>query len=776
MTAKDEELERLRAFKAERDAAEKKRKEDEAEREKMSWFGRIWDMVADNFWLILLAVVAFVVIGPEKMKELWDKGTEMLGNVVDQVIEALPQEWQAGLNAFLGRDMHDALADMANKDMGELKKTLVERGNIPEAVVKVVAPNKETFLQFIGDVRAANDERDAAGNLVRRGKVSADTMTNDKTIFALMRDRPQMVRDILTALPKEEAGKESDISKNVKRAMTAIINSDKLDVLLSPRHFDETMKTLQAVAAKMGVESIKPDALRNLIREQLDANGKPTPQLRAMLSAAVAGDVESMMRTYMQGKSVSELIARADPSIMTPEAQAALKAVQDAIATNPAAKTALDALGAKMGSEKMGQLASAFTTQGKAGLLSMLTPANIGLLPELHAFVKEVPAFAKQLPFQLDTLHSFIQATGMKDGQPNAALTALLGSVSRQPHLSADALAQPLKDYILSPEVAKNPQAVAAVQAFAKELDTSKLSPSARDMLAQLPQLTPTALIALSNLKAAGIADPFALKDTLLVKGADGKLTLTATKALDILMNGPQRDQLRKAGVAENLAALANEFAPATRGTITGANLSAILTFADATATNNAGNLNHQRNGEKIMTALVTLVSDPNAKPFANLHASEIAGFFTTKGNAAAVATLLGSIDTSGMATQQKDVIEALRNNYIGANGTGGLLPVLQDEKAVKLLLEHVAKAKNTQSCSAVEESKDILSNDWLGNFKGSLNNLGAPKTISDNATEVNAIARALAKANCTAQEGSSAPLPPYALQQSGQIGAMMVP
>ena len=85
-----EKLARLEAEDAARQAAAARKKKEEEQQQQLSMMGRLWDAVTDNFWLIALAFVAFVMIGPEKMKELWNKGSELVGGLMDEGIKMLP--------------------------------------------------------------------------------------------------------------------------------------------------------------------------------------------------------------------------------------------------------------------------------------------------------------------------------------------------------------------------------------------------------------------------------------------------------------------------------------------------------------------------------------------------------------------------------------------------------------------------------------------------------------------------------------------------------------
>jgi hypothetical protein len=251
-----------------------------------------------------------------------------------------------------------------------------------------------------------------------------------------------------------------------------------------------------------------------------------------------------------------------------------------------------------------------------------------------------------------------------------------------------------------------------------------------------------------------------------LLKGADGKQTFTPARALEVLKDPTLRAALTRKDVADPTAALANEYAPATRGLgITGQNISTIAMFMGKVENNTANNLNHQRNAGKVMDALTTMaVPGASGNPLKNLHASEVVGFFSAPGNpgnADAVRALLLDIDTTVMPPKQKQLIETLRANFVTKNG--GLLKILGSEKDVQILLDQARNAQASQSCSvAAQNYKAPLS---LGFFGGIVDMLGASGSMSANAVELNAIHRAGIQANCTgdgwAAVGAPMPTPP---------------
>ncbi len=327
----------LYAREAARQAQAEKDKKEEADRQKLSFFGKIWDVVSDNFWLIALAVVAFAVMGPEKMKDLWNKGTEMLGNLFDKGIEMLPEKWQSGLNAMLGRDVSGALAEM---DITKIRETLAEK-KVPAEIIAVLAPNKETFQSFLDVARNANG-----------GKVGADDFTNDKTVFALLTQKPDMARALAAvALKGGGAAASSPAAAEIKASLKAIVADGRLDVLLNPPHLENTKALLGAMP------NVDAGQLDTLLKSQV-VDGKATPALRKFLTTILSPSANGAQPDVVG--AVQQLSSEVTPETRKVLVDAAMQVKPSDSAEIKALKTnnggkALAALRASLGDEKLMQ-------------------------------------------------------------------------------------------------------------------------------------------------------------------------------------------------------------------------------------------------------------------------------------------------------------------------------------------------------------------------------------------------------------------------------------
>jgi hypothetical protein len=574
--------------------------------------------------------------------------------LIEKLVGNFKPETQATILGFLdtigiGVDMTAALDKMP---FDALKKKLTD-AKVPEPILAVVAKDPGTWSTFFATVKEANT--DAKG----KPHVTLSSFTNDKTIFTLMTKQPEMALALASAaknLPASADGKPSDTAKQIAASIKAIVNSERLDVLLSPAHRENTLRIFTA-ALPAGLP-IRTDSLAAIIAKGVDANGKATDDLRKLLNAAIDGDASTALATTMQGMKMSEIVAIVDAKKIPDPVQ---KSVIQQIQKTPAAQAALDALSAALGKEQSAQLAAA--VQGadgsKAAIRLLLKPENIHALPQMIALVNQVPALRAQFPYKLETLSNLIDRTGVTaDRQPNAALTTLLSAVSQAPTLTATDVMPAVTNYILNPTVANNRQAAPAVRALLASVDTSKLS---KVELAQLQDfqtmLSPQGLIAMSNIKANGV-DPVKLGAAFTVTGADGHSQPSGIKIAQNLLSADARAVIRKAGIA-NLAVMTTQMSPV----LTQYNLAKLLKLGDdidridanKTPANRARNLD-------VIGAFANL-TQPGIKPadaFKNVDEKELAGFFAVQGNKNAVYTLLHNLKSDAMPPQQRELIAYL--------------------------------------------------------------------------------------------------------------------
>ncbi|MES2984516.1 MAG: hypothetical protein V4735_04935 [Pseudomonadota bacterium] len=650
--------------------------EEVADKTDKAWniFGKLWDMISfDNIFMLLIAgFLAYTFAQSSWGQDLIKKGIEML-----------PEGLQAKLlDAFetvgVPIDMNAALSALAAKDMNALREKMI-KNKVPEEVVGIIAKDKATFDGFLKTVSDANDERDPKTNAVTsKGRVNLKTFTNANTIFALMTQQPDTVQQLAAAVLKPgSTAAKSPTAEAMMASLKEIVNGPKLDVLLNDANRENTLKLIMRVMPEN--VPLQADALSKLIRDGIGADGKATDGLRKSLVAALNNDANTLLATVIADKPVSELLKLVDTSKLSDGLE---KSCISAAQKNPQLVTAIETA---LGKAEAAKFLIALRCENPAEMLVRLaiSPENIHALPHIAAFVNTVPELKTKLPVDLNAFSQFIQTTGMgADGRPGEALKTALTAIGKIQPLTAEALQAPITEYVLSPEVAKNPKSVAAIKTFLESTNLAELPPAMRAKLTLLKtKLTAETLPALSAINANGV-DPFKLLGAFVDDGSDKPSKI---RAMGILLNSGARASVEKAGTA-NLAILARSEAPF----LNKQNIDALLAFGKETATNPA---NQGDNGERTVNVLTAFIRASEGVPakdaFAQVDAKALSGFFAVPGNHNALLNLMKSMDRSVLTADQAKLMATLDKD-LGDFTNRGLTNLLADEKSAAYIIDKI--------------------------------------------------------------------------------------
>lgn len=225
--------------------------------------GMIGNVFSAIFWVGIIAAVYYVArenkdtlgqwFGKENVDKFFDWADDKLAGLADSV--------------GLGIDVTaPALAMPADKFKEELTKA-----SIPADIADLLAANKDAFLKT---AQKANG-----------GKATKSELTNDKTIYQLMLDQPELTQKLAAlALKPGSSAANSDTAKQIKQSVAAIIADEtRLTTLLSGTQRTHTVALLKQFA---------PAAIRDdidaIIKEGM-STGKPSEQLRNLLTRALDG-------------------------------------------------------------------------------------------------------------------------------------------------------------------------------------------------------------------------------------------------------------------------------------------------------------------------------------------------------------------------------------------------------------------------------------------------------------------------------------------------------
>lgn len=313
------------------------------------------------------------IFGEEKVKEFFASADEMIGGVLDKV--------------GMGFDVTEAGKKM---DAATFRKHLVgKNGDAMSAeVADVLAQNKDGLL--------------SAAQKANGGKATKAELTNDKTLFTLMTEQPDLVQKLAGAISKSGAAANGDVGKKIMDSLKAILADEaRLTTLLTGEHKARTIALMKQFA---------PESMRGrvdaIVNEGIGADGKLKPGFSQRLTGFV------------------------DMAMATPAATGL--ANQDASKTGGAGAAAPTASGFALMTEiekdsqnkaAFAQLEQALTAKGKYGDFAATFAGNDSRAQKIFALenYSEFAAFRKAV--KLDALPKNLQAQlkELDDVTPNTA-------------------------------------------------------------------------------------------------------------------------------------------------------------------------------------------------------------------------------------------------------------------------------------------------------------------------------------------------------------------
>lgn len=201
----------------------------------------------------------------EGVNNFFAKGDEMIASLADKL--------------GFGFDVTQPLLAKSEDDF---RKTIggEKNENMSPEMVEVLTKHRQVFLPIAAEANG--------------GKASGSQLTNDKTIFALLTQKPEIAAEIATAALKPGASANGKFAKSIAASLKTIINDtkpveggdkDQLTILLTG---DQRAKTV-GLLKRLAPADIRK-ALEDTVNNEMKKGGdKPTPQLRTILSAAVDG-------------------------------------------------------------------------------------------------------------------------------------------------------------------------------------------------------------------------------------------------------------------------------------------------------------------------------------------------------------------------------------------------------------------------------------------------------------------------------------------------------
>ncbi len=332
------------------------------------------------FWGAILAGVAFFVLKNDTVRE-WIQ--EKFPNIAAG-LEGLANG--AGIDGFMAGATENYLMGLSP----EAARTQLEGKDVPPGVAEVLTADAATWQGFLQLVKTANKNADGTP-----GTVSESTLLNDKTIFALLTQKPDMARALIRALPAPTTtGTPSATTARITAALgTMIATPGQLDTLLNAQNFSLTMEAV----AKFSPVPVTAEALGGFVRAAGMRDGVPTEAFRSFITTALS-DPSQFQQALTSFILMPEVLA--NPGALStlangigtlPEAQKDLRDMVQLLKFNaPAVTTLLSTLGTEKTTEFM-RLMSANETMGisrfaldaanVAAFRTFATTADVGHLP-----------------------------------------------------------------------------------------------------------------------------------------------------------------------------------------------------------------------------------------------------------------------------------------------------------------------------------------------------------------------------------------------------------
>lgn len=723
----------------ERDGAE------ERERKRNdSWLDRIFGMFSGMgfFEMLLMALIVGGIYMAAKANPEW----------AEKLVQALPEDWQLNVGGMLNKigidvDLQPSLSALANNPAA-LKKKLTDN-DVPLEVVDVIAKDKETFDKFLDIVATANNDpaaKDAKGQPVK-GRVTLDGFTNSKTIYALITQQSEMALALATTIKPDNAAAKSDMGKRIMGSFAEIVKSDKLEELLTT-HRATTVKLLNKFAPQV------TEAQLTKIIEANVAEGKVKADFRTMLITLMTPDAKG---NYPDAETELLKLADKDPELAkvlvgmqlnqpapaaapapapaqgAPQGQAQVSGTPapDAATAEAAKKSAVKqavlkaleettegkALQTKLGAPRLLKLMAAADKSAnplRDVLRVALKPENQDALPQFLSFVGKVPVLSKELPVNAEKLKQLLLKTGYKDGNPNATLTKLCSDLSALETLNAKTVRDAMTNYILTPEVAKNPEAAVLAKAVMDTFDLSTLNDQEKQEVAQVKaKMTQPKLEATSAVMHADVNREQLLARMSVMNPETKKLELSVSATMVALLDPAVRTDVRKVGTGHVATLMADEMPQLSK-----ANLDALVQFGEdigKTQGNQGDNADRTR---KVVGAFAALLEGKTLREAFKDSRGQLSGFFSVPENHDALLKLSKAIDDKNLTAEQKKAVRMLKK-WVGDNKTFGITNYLRDAKNEEDFLKFVGATQEVRSNGVVSRAFDgakdmALSFEWV--------------------------------------------------------------
>ena len=404
-------------------------------RKKSSGFNPLDYLPSFGFGTILTLAVIFIG-GYFLAKSDW--GKELLNNLVGN----LSPEWQAKIGGFLQMIGIDGVASSAMYDYAESMTAEQAReqmdGKVPAEIANILAADDATWKRVVGHLR------EAGANML--------DPISERSIFQLMTREPQMVQQMLRAMPRD--GGNAEGREKIMAAVRSMVgNPQMLSTLLSTEHRANTFAALEAVSPI----PFQPGRLQRFIETTGLKDGQPTAQLTSLMNAMLGNDQAAMTQAGVDflkassAKDIHQLFQGVNPNTV-PEGM-----LRDMViaAKHEGNLQALMTLTNTLGQEKMTQLSTALnggdvgnalrTIQADPAMLNALTTfARSSEISQLPAAWREAVELLRAGPQAVQT----VSALGVETVQ--AWQQAVTGG---NPNLPADQMASNFVLTALNPDV-----------------------------------------------------------------------------------------------------------------------------------------------------------------------------------------------------------------------------------------------------------------------------------------------------------------------------------
>jgi hypothetical protein len=451
----ERERDEARSALAARNEQDRKAEEErEKERNRGFWMS-LFDKITGNWLLIVGAIALFFFAQTAMGRQLIGR----LGDVLDPLIDKLPESWQANVRGFLNMvgvpvDMGKALAAMKVEDFN--KKLLVDKFEIKPEQAKELIPDANAQNAFLQLVRNANPVPAEAGKPQQPGKVTKDTLTSPNTLYALITTppTPNFLPKLLGFLPPPKDGKIEGEMKEVLASMRKIVENPAQLTALFTTHYDKTVALVQALNPTMNPQAIKSglDQLREVGLTNGQANLTLKDTLNKMLTPGADGKLPDPFKAAAEGMQGNpealDKAVKAEIAKLPPAAQVHANTVLDNL--GGAKMATLDGL--QKSGDTLGMVRFAFHPENRRALIPMLQT------------IAAMPDSAKTMPVKPEVLAQFIRDTAInKDKQYTPAFMQFADRMAAVQTLDVATLKPLVMQYAFTPEVRTRPQALVAL-------------------------------------------------------------------------------------------------------------------------------------------------------------------------------------------------------------------------------------------------------------------------------------------------------------------------